>query len=103
MVVWFKEFGVMLDGYFGMLDQILESCKNFWFQIGDIGWMDEDGWFYFLYWVSECICVKGEMVFGFEVEEGILIYQVIEDCVVIVVLGEMGEEDIKVFVMLKVG
>ncbi len=53
--------------------------------------------------VSERIRVKGEMVSGYEVEEGVLTHPAIQDCAVIAVPGEMGEEDIKAFVTFKEG
>ncbi len=103
MVVRPREPGVMADGYFGMPERTLSSRKNLWFQTGDICRMDEEGRLYFLHRVSERIRVKGEMVSGYEVEEGILAHGAVEDCAVIAVPGEMGEEDIKAFVTLKAG
>ncbi|WP_209010776.1 AMP-binding protein [Labrenzia sp. PHM005] len=103
MVVRPKEPGVMSDGYFGMPERTLESRRNLWFQTGDICRMDDDGLLYFLHRVSERIRVKGEMVSGYEVEEGILSHDAIEDCAVIAVPGEFGEEDIKAFVTVKNG
>lgn len=98
-----REPGVMADGYFGMPERTLESRRNLWFQTGDIGRMDEDGLFYFMHRVSERIRVKGEMVSGYEVEEGVLSHPAIQDCAVIAVPGEMGEEDIKAFITFKEG
>lgn len=98
-----REPGVMADGYFGMPERTLESRKNLWFQTGDIARLDDEGLLYFMYRVSERIRVKGEMVSGFEVEEGVLSHDAIEDCAVIAVPGEFGEEDIKAFVTLKEG
>jgi len=98
-----NEPGVMADGYFGMLERTLESRRNLWFHTGDIGRLDDEGRFYFMHRVSERIRVKGEMVSGYEVEEGALSHPAIHDCAVIAVPGEMGEEDIKAFVTLKEG
>ena len=50
--------------------------------------------------VSERIRVKGEMVSGYEVEEGLLSHPAVQDCAVI---GVPGEEDIKAFVIFKDG
>jgi len=98
-----KEPGVMADGYFGMPERTLDSRRNLWFQTGDIGRMDDEGRFYFLHRVSERIRVRGEMVSGYEVEEGILSHPSVQDCAVIAVPGAMGEEDIKAFVTAKDG
>ena len=103
LVVRPREPGVMSDGYFGMPEHTLESRRNLWFQTGDIGSMDEEGRFYFLHRISERIRVKGEMVSGYEVEEGVLSHPSIQDCAVIAVPDEMGEEDIKAFVTFKEG
>ena len=40
---------------------------------------------------------------GYEVEEGVLSHCAVEDCAAIGVPGEMGEEDIKIFVVKKQG
>ncbi len=95
------EPGVMSDRYFGMPKRTLESRRNLWFHTGDVGRLDEDGRFYFMHRISERIRVKGEMVSAYEVEEGALTHPSIADCAVISVPGEMGEEDIKLFVVKK--
>lgn len=103
MVVRPLEPGVMSDCYFGMPERTLESRRNLWFHTGDIGRMDIEGRFYFMHRVSERIRVKGEMVSGYEVEEGVLTHPAVQDCAAIGVPGEMGEEDIKLFVVGKPG
>ncbi len=103
IVVRPREPGVMADGYFAMPERTLQSRRNLWFHTGDIGRMDAKGRFYFMHRVSDRIRVKGEMVSGYEVEEGVLTHPAIEDCAVIAVPGEMGEEDIKAFVTCKRG
>ena len=103
VVVRPKEPGVMSDGYFGMPERTAESRRNLWFHTGDIGRLDNDGLFYFMHRVSDRIRVKGEMVSGYEVEEAILTHIAVQDCAVIGVPGEMGEEDIRAFVTFKKG
>lgn len=101
LVVRPLEPGVMSDGYFGMPERTLESRRNLWFHTGDVARLDEEGLFYFMHRMSERIRVKGEMVSGYEVEEGALTHPAVEDCAAIGVPGEMGEEDIKLFVVKK--
>ena len=91
----------MSDEYFGMPEKTAETRKNGWFFTGDIARIDEDGLFYFTCRKAERIRVKGEMVSGFEVEEGILSHPDIEDCAVIGAPSALGEEEIKAFVTLK--
>ena len=89
----------MSDGYFGMPARTLESRRNLWFHTGDVGRLDEEGRFYFMHRMSERIRVKGEMVSAYEVEECVLAHPSVLDCAVIGVPGEVGEEDIKLFVV----
>ena len=103
MMVRSREPGVMSDEYFGMPEVTLKSRRNLWFHTGDIAKFDEDGLFYFICRKAERLRVKGEMVSGFEVEEGVLSHPAIEDCAVIGVPSPLGEEEIKAFVVLKQG
>lgn len=103
MVIRPREAGVMADGYFGMPDKTLETRRNLWFHTGDIGCLDEQGRFYFRCRMAERIRVRGEMVSGYEVEEGALSHPQIEDAAAIGVPAALGEEDIRLFVTLKPG
>ena len=86
-----REPEVMADGDFGMPEKTLETRRNLWFHTGDIGRLDEDGLFYFRCRMAERIRVRGEMVSGFEVEEGALSHQGIEDAAAIGVPAALGE------------
>ena len=103
MVIRPREPGVMAGGYFGMPDKTLETIRNLWFHTGDIGRLDDVGRFYFRCRMAERIRVRGEMVSGFEVEEGALSHPQIEDAAAIGVPAALGEEDIRLFVTLKQG
>ena len=103
LLVRSKEAGLMSDGYFGMPEKTRELWKGGWFRTGDIGRVDEQGRFYFRYRIAERIRVRGEMVSGFEVEEGILGHPAVEDAAAIGIPSDLGEEDILLFVTLKPG
>ena len=101
LVIRCKEPGVISDGYFGDPQKTLESRRNLWFHTGDIGCIDEKGLFYFRCRMAERIRVLGEMVSGFEVEEGALSHPDLEDAAAIGIPSKFGEEDIVLFVTLK--
>jgi crotonobetaine/carnitine-CoA ligase len=96
-----KEPGVMSDGYFGMPDKTMETRRNLWFHTGDIACVDEQGLFYFRCRMAERIRVLGEMINGFEVEEGVLTHPAVQDAAAIGVPADIGEEEIRLFVTLK--
>jgi len=101
MVIRPREPGIISDEYFGMPEATLKSRRNLWFHTDDIAKFDEDGLFYFICRKAERIRVRGEMVSGFEVEEGVLSHPDIEDCAVVGVESPLGEEEIKAFIVLK--
>ena len=101
MVIRPREPGVMSDGYFGMPEATEKSRRNLWFHTGDIARIDSEGRFYFLHRKSERIRVKGEMVSAYEVEEGALSHPSVEDCAAIGIPSDLGEEEIKLFVVKK--
>lgn len=103
LVVRPKLPGVMSDEYFGMPVETLESRRNQWFHTGDVARIGEDGYFYFRYRMAERIRVRGEMVSGFEVEEGALSHPDVEDAAAVGVPAELGEEEVRLFVTLKNG
>lgn len=101
MVIRAIEDGVTAAGYYGMPEKTAEAWKDGWFHTGDIGALDDEGLFYFRYRKAERIRVRGEMVSGFEVEEGVLSHPAIEDAAAIAIPAPLGEEDIRVFVTMK--
>ncbi len=103
LVVRSKIPGVISDAYFGMPEKTVESRRNLWFHTGDIARIGKDGYFYFKCRMAERIRVRGEMVSAFEVEEGALSHPAIEDAAAIGYASELGEEEIRLFVVLKQG
>lgn len=103
LVVRCKEPGVMSDAYVGMPEETLKSRRNLWFHTGDIAKIGADGFFYFICRKAERIRVRGEMVSGFEVEEGVLTHPGVQDCAAIGVPSPLGEEDVLVFVAARPG
>ena len=103
LMVRAREPGIMADGYLGLPEETAKCWRDGWFHTGDIARVDAEGRFYFLHRRSERIRVRGEMVSAYEVEEGVLTHPDIEDCAAIGIPGEMVEEDIRLFVVLKNG
>ncbi len=94
---------IMLDGYFGMPEATIETCRNLWFHSGDTGRMDEHGNLFFIGRVKEAIRRRGENISAFEVEEGLLLHHDIVECAAIGVPSELTEEDVKVCIVRRPG
>jgi len=91
------------NGYYKKPEATLELFKNGWIHTGDLGRMDEDGYFFFVDRKKQAIRRRGENISSFEVESVISAHEgVLESCVV-GVPSELGEEEVKAVVVLKPG
>lgn len=90
-------------GYWQDLDQTREALRGGWFHTGDLGWMDKDGYLYFLDRKKDLIRRRGENVSSLEVEEVLKREPRILDCAVIGVPSELAEEEVKAYVVLRPG
>ncbi len=87
------------EGYYKKPKETLELFKNFWIHTGDLGRMDEDGYFYFVDRKKQALRRRGENISSFEVEAVINSHpSVLESCVV-GVPSDVGEEEVKAAVV----
>ncbi len=101
IVVKGKQPHVLFEGYFKMPDKTKESMYDGWFKTGDRGYYDEDGYFYFVDRLKECIRRRGENISPYEVEKVVSSHPNVLECAAIGVPSELGEEDVKLCVVVK--
>ncbi|MDE0841104.1 MAG: ATP-dependent acyl-CoA ligase [Porticoccaceae bacterium] len=98
-----QTMGVGTNGYYKMPEKSLELFENMWINTGDLGRMDEDGYFYFVDRKKQALRRRGENISSFEVEAVISSHpSVLESCVV-GVPSDVGEEDVKAVVIMQEG
>ncbi len=98
-----QTMGVGTNGYYKMPEKSLELFENMWINTGDLGRMDEDGYFYFVDRKKQALRRRGENISSFEVEAVISSHpSVLESCVV-GVPSDVGEEDVKAVVIMQDG
>jgi len=73
----------VMKGYWKDEESTREVLKDGWFHTGDLGYMDEDGFFYIVDRKKDLIIVGGANVYPREVEEVLLIYPGIAECAVV--------------------
>ena len=95
--------GVGTSGYYKKPAETLELFKNFWVHTGDLGRMDEDGYFYFVDRKKQAIRRRGENISSFEVEAVINSHDAVLESCVVGVPSDIGEEEVKAVVVLKEG
>ena len=80
--------------------ETLAAWKNLWYHSGDLGYMDEDGYLYFIGREAHWVRRRGENVSAFEVEKALSEHPAVLDCAIIGVLSDVGDEDIKAYVQV---
>lgn len=98
-----REPYTIMSGYYKMPEETLLALRNLWFHTGDLGYMDEDGYLYFVGRKKEAIRRRGENISAFEVERIINRHPSVLESAAIPVPSELGEDDVKIVVVLKEG
>ena len=70
---------------------------------GDLGWLDDDGFLYFVDRKKDIIRRRGENVSSKEVEDVMKKHPKVLDCAIIAVPSELGEDDIKAYIIPRDG
>jgi crotonobetaine/carnitine-CoA ligase len=90
-------------GFLNKPDQAMRAWRNLWHHTGDLGRVDEDGFVYFIGRQAHWLRRRGENISCYEVEQCIdRVPGVAEVAVVGVPDLEIGEEDVKAFVVAQV-
>jgi crotonobetaine/carnitine-CoA ligase len=99
IVVRADEPWTLMAGYWGMPAETAAAWRNLWFHTGDLGKLDPDGAFYFLDRSKDAIRRRGENISSMELEAEINEFALVAESAVIGVPSELGEEDVKAFVV----
>lgn len=93
----------MFAGYWNRPADSLAVFRNLWFHTGDLGRVDEDGFFYFVDRKKDTMRRRGENISSFEMEKTLFGHPQLKDCAVHAVPSPLGEDDVKVTVVLQDG
>lgn len=94
---------VLTTGYHGMFTPTARAFRNMWFHTGDCVRRDEDGYFYFLDRMGDAIRRRGENISAFDIEAEVNAHPSVLESAAIGVPSEVGEDDVKVVVVLRPG
>ena len=95
--------GAMMKGYYKMPDETAHEFSGEWFRTGDRGYLDADGFLYFVDRKKEAIRRRGENISAYEVELILSRHPAILEVAAIPVASEMSEDDVMVYVVRKPG
>ncbi|MGB9627988.1 MAG: AMP-binding protein [Thermodesulfobacteriota bacterium] len=97
-----EPFTMMLE-YYNMPEKTLEAFRNLWFHTGDLGRKDADGYFYFVDRKKDALRRRGENISSFEVERAVNSHPSVLESAAVAVPSEVGEDEVKICVVLKPG
>ena len=95
----------VMKGYWNKPEATANQIKDGWLLTGDIGKMDEDGYFYIVDRKKDMINVSGFKVYPREVEDVLFEHEAIENAAIIGVPNPdiPGSEKVKAYIVLKDG
>jgi long-chain acyl-CoA synthetase len=93
----------VMQGYWNHPEETKMVLKDGWLSTGDIGYMDEDGFFAIVDRKKDMVKVGGENVYPRDVEEVLFQNEKVLDCVVAGVPDEKLVDKIKAYIVLKPG
>ncbi|MDQ6824777.1 MAG: AMP-binding protein [Candidatus Eremiobacteraeota bacterium] len=97
------EPGLMMNGYYKMPEATVKEMRNLWFHSGDRGYVDEDGYLFFVDRSKEAIRRRGENISAYEVELILSKHPSVLEVAAIAVASELSEDDVMTYVVLKPG
>ncbi len=93
----------VMKGYWNRPEATAATFKDDWFLTGDMGYMDEEGFFYIVDRKKDMIIAGGFNIYPREIEEVLYEHENIQEAVVIGVPDPYRGETVKAFVVLKDG
>lgn len=94
---------VVTPGYYNLEEETLKVIKNGWLYTGDIGYRDEDNYFFITDRKKDLIIKSGFNISPAEIEKTICKYDGVKDAAVIPFTKTNGKHGIKLFCSLKGG
>ena len=90
-------------GYWRNETETSASLRDGWLFTGDLGWLDDDGYLYFVDRKKDVIRRRGENISSQEVEDVIKSHERVLDCAIIAVPSELGEDEVKAYITPRPG
>jgi crotonobetaine/carnitine-CoA ligase len=91
-------------GYFNDAPATLRSWRNLWFHTGDAGYIDADGWVYFVDRLKDRIRRRAENISSYDIELAASGFPNVKECAAVGVPSSYSmDDDIKLFVVPEAG
>ena len=91
----------IMPGYWRDPVRTAETLRDGWLYTGDLGWLDDEGNLHFVDRKKDVVRRRGENISSQEVENVIKRHPGVLDCAVIAVPSELGEDEVKAYVVAR--
>lgn len=98
-----KQSPTMMMGYYKNAEATTSALRNGWLHTGDIGYLDEDGFLYFVDRKKDMIKRGGENISSEEVERVLNSHPLIAESAVVAVSDPIRQEEVKACIVLRQG
>ena len=93
----------VMKGYWEKPEETADTLRDGWLYTGDIGTMDEDGYFYIVDRKKDMIIAGGFNIYPREVDEVLYEHPKVQEAVTVGIPDEYRGETVKVYIVLKEG
>ncbi|MUV39381.1 Long-chain-fatty-acid--CoA ligase [Lentibacillus sp. JNUCC-1] len=93
----------IMKGYWNNEEETIQTLKDGWLYTGDMGYMDENGYFYIVDRKKDMIIAGGYNIYPREVEEVLYEHEAIQEAAVAGVPDPYRGETVKAYIVLKPG
>jgi long-chain acyl-CoA synthetase len=94
---------MLMKGYWNRPEETSEVLRDGWLHTGDVGYVDEDGYFWITDRKKDLIIKAGENISPRTIEEVLFNHPKVSEAAVIGMKDEVYGEEIKAFLVLKPG
>ena len=94
---------MVVPGYWEKPDETAQAFEARGIHTGDVGFMDEQGWFYIVDRKKDLIIASGYKVWPREVEDVLYTHPAVRECAVVGVVDPYRGETVKAYVSLRAG
>ena len=93
--------GTMMLEYFKKKLETDQAWFGGWFHTGDLGYLDKDGFVYFVERKKDIIRKKGENISPGDIERVVQTHENILECSAVGIKSDLGEEEISLFLVVR--
>ena len=98
-----KQPYTIFQGYYKMPEKTVEAFRNLWWHTGDMAYVDEDGYYFFVGREKDMIRRGDENISAMEVEKVVESHPDVKECAAVAAFSEVWGEEVKLAIVCNEG